>query len=859
MTTPAPDPEATARIDSDVRPTPRARAGEPQFAPGTIVAGRYRIAGILGSGGMGEVYRADDTKLGQPVALKFLPARLARDPILLERLHDEVRLGRQIAHPNVCRIYDIVESDGAHFVAMEFVDGEDLARLLRRIGRLAHDKAVDITRGIAAGLAAAHGKGILHRDLKPANIMIDSHGEARIMDFGLALGDADDSQDGVIAGTPAYMAPEQLQGDPATVQSDLYALGLVMYELFTGKRAHGARTLPERVRDSTSEITTPSDVIRDLDPAVERIILRCLSNDPAQRPRSAREVVHALPGGDPLAAALAAGETPSPRVVAAAGSEGSLKPAVAWSLVLLIVLEMTAVFAFTYFADAMRITGMTKPPEVQGDRARALLRELGIPPQPFDASGFELKMNRVVWMGKNDRRPGRWERLTRGLPVATFWYREEPEPMLDTSVGANPKPNMNEPPQHDAGSAAMELDARGRLVSLRAIPTAEWKPRPADWNALLAAAGLAGVAMTPAPPKLLPPTSDSRAAWTARHPDDGTPIRIEAAAWQGVPVFLRVTGPWDEQGELEAPFGGTFSLFFGTLMGVAVVLGAALAWRNLRMRRGDRSAALRIGVVLFVLQFLATMLSAEHEVDLLHEIRIVLLSLSNALLWASMFCLVYLALEPYVRRRWPDRLIAWVRLVGGNWRDPMVGRDLLVGIAAGLAFTLVIACATAYEEWFHTGEWSVAPYGGHLAVLGDTLAGTAHIADALLTGIVYGLSMMILLMFLTIVLRRRALAIGAYFVLNVAGFAFTGAELPMLPFYALTCAIGTFVIARYGLLAMATYQAVFLAIFVFPIPDGLAWYTARGLVAPLFVLAVAVWAFFTSLGGQRAFPALPEE
>src|SRR6185436_10796139 len=246
------------------------------------------------------------TKLDQPVALEFLPARLARDPILLARLHDEVRLGRQVSHPNVCRIYDIAEWEGAHFVAMEFIDGEDLARLLHRIGRLAHDKAVDIARGTAAGLMAAHAKGIVHRDLKPANVMIDSHGDPRITDFGLALS-ASDEQGGEISGTPAYMAPEQLQGSPATVQSDLYALGLVMYELFTGRRAHSGRTFPDRLRDLTSEITVPSSFIRDIDPAVERVILRCLANDPVQRPRSAREVIEALPGGDPLAAAMAAG------------------------------------------------------------------------------------------------------------------------------------------------------------------------------------------------------------------------------------------------------------------------------------------------------------------------------------------------------------------------------------------------------------------------------------------------------------------------------------------------------------------------------------------------------------------------
>jgi serine/threonine-protein kinase len=208
---------------------PHPRLPYEQFAPGSVIAGRYRIVSLLGSGGMGEVYRADDMKLGQQVALKFLPAVFARDAGLLESLHDEVRLGRQVSHPNVCRIYDIGEWEGAHYVAMEYVDGEDLGRLLHRIGRLAHDKAVEISRGLAAGLAAAHAKGILHRDLKPANIMIDGRGEPRITDFGLALASDESVDSNVVAGTPAYMAPEQFDGKAATVQSDLYALGLVLY------------------------------------------------------------------------------------------------------------------------------------------------------------------------------------------------------------------------------------------------------------------------------------------------------------------------------------------------------------------------------------------------------------------------------------------------------------------------------------------------------------------------------------------------------------------------------------------------------------------------------------------------------
>jgi len=180
-----------------------------RFAPGTLLDNRYRIVGLLGRGGMGEVYRADDLRLGQPVALKFLPEALGRDPVRLAQFHNEVRTARQVSHANVCRVYDIGEIGDQLFLTMEYVDGEDLSSLLRRIGRLPEDKALEIARQICAGLAAAHERGVLHRDLKPANIMLDGAGRVRLMDFSLAaVGAVTD----VRAGTPAYMAPEQLQG-----------------------------------------------------------------------------------------------------------------------------------------------------------------------------------------------------------------------------------------------------------------------------------------------------------------------------------------------------------------------------------------------------------------------------------------------------------------------------------------------------------------------------------------------------------------------------------------------------------------------------------------------------------------------
>ncbi|MHC4776910.1 MAG: serine/threonine-protein kinase, partial [Planctomycetota bacterium] len=181
-----------------------------RFEPGQRLGSRYRIVALLGQGGMGEVYRADDLELGQSVALKFLPQRVAADPAWLRRFRNEVRTARQIAHPNVCRIYDIAEEDGHVFLSMEYIDGEDLAGVLRRLGRPSREKAIEIARQICLGLAAAHENKVLHRDLKPANIMIDGRGRVRITDFGLA-GFLDElEQAKARAGTPAYMAPEQL-------------------------------------------------------------------------------------------------------------------------------------------------------------------------------------------------------------------------------------------------------------------------------------------------------------------------------------------------------------------------------------------------------------------------------------------------------------------------------------------------------------------------------------------------------------------------------------------------------------------------------------------------------------------------
>ena len=258
---------------------PEVAREDAQFAPGQMFAGRYRMVARIGRGGMGDVWRADDVILQTPVALKLI-ASTANEQA--GRILNEVRVARQITHPAVCRVFDVGNADGVVFFTMELVDGEDLAALVRRVGRLPSEKVNDIARQLCGGLAAAHAQGVLHRDLKPGNVLIDNHGRVRITDFGIAIWQAQPVSHS-LTGTPAYMAPEQrMLGATLSPQTDIYALGLVLYELLVGQhpfKLGGAGVPPAR----------PSSVVSNVDPQLERVIMDALSIDPIGRPASATE------------------------------------------------------------------------------------------------------------------------------------------------------------------------------------------------------------------------------------------------------------------------------------------------------------------------------------------------------------------------------------------------------------------------------------------------------------------------------------------------------------------------------------------------------------------------------------------
>jgi eukaryotic-like serine/threonine-protein kinase len=268
--------------------TPR-DAGHDAFSAGDVFAGRYRMISRIGRGGMGDVWRADDLVLGTAVALKLMRSTDASNRT---RILQEVRLARQITHPAVCRVFDVGEAGETMFLSMEFVQGEDLAALLRRTGRLTSERVLEIAHQLCAGLAAAHAEGVLHRDLKPANVLIDEDGRVRITDFGIAVATSDPRTQ-TVAGTPGYMAPEQLAGEPLSERTDVYALGVVLYELVTGQPYQRSR--PSAHRSSRHFLASA-----DIHPQLRRVILKAVCHDPAERPATVVEMAAALPAVDGL-------------------------------------------------------------------------------------------------------------------------------------------------------------------------------------------------------------------------------------------------------------------------------------------------------------------------------------------------------------------------------------------------------------------------------------------------------------------------------------------------------------------------------------------------------------------------------
>ena len=579
------------------------------------------------------------------------------------------------------------------------------------------------------------------------------------------------------------------------------------------------------------------------------MILRCLEPDPAGRPLSARVVAAALPGGDPLAAALAAGETPSPQMVADAGAVGTLRPAVAWALFAALVIGLTAIAAINDRVAIYRTELVRVSPDVLRTRARQILERAGWSAEPLDrAAGFAFDLDVSAQLAR-DPSAAQWRRAESGRPgLLRFWYRESDAWLIPWSLERYP--TSGDPPPSQPGATVM-LDRAGNLERLTIVsrPGTEVPSAatPSDWSGLFEAAGLRLSDFDPVDPSRVGPvSSDLRFAWIERAPQEpAMRRRVEAAAMGGRPVHFEIVSPY--------PPGTLFSIMplrgfvLLAVVVISLILAAALlARRNIRLGRSDKSAAFRIALFSFAL-FVPGYLFGVHHIPGIEE---VIQLLKVAIVWlayAAVFWLAYVAIEPLVRRRWPDLIVSSTRLLAGRLRDPLIGRDFLIGAALG---TATVVLGASHELWTSALELPrqglQLPYV--LAALYSAGQGIGQFAWILAIAVQDALGVMLLLLVLTIVLRRRWLATAAFFLIAVALLGIGGQSPVVVIAGAVLVAL---TVSRYGILAMAANTLFVLTATWFPLTLDLnAFYFASSFIPIVLLLGLAWCALYITLGGK---------
>ncbi len=840
-------------------------ANTDEIVAGTILDERYRILGLLGKGGMGEVYKAQDLKLDQTVALKFLPKELAKNPEALRRFIGEVRTARHVSHENVCKVFDIGEIDGKHFISMEFVDGDDLSQLLRRIGRLPTDKAIEISRQICMGLNAIHKTGILHRDLKPANIIIDSDGKARITDFGIAGFEQDVQGAEARVGTPAYMSPEQRSGKEVTQKSDIYSLGLLLYEIFTGKQAIDTDTLNKQITiHNTKNLNKSTAFGETIDPTVEKLIKRCTEDDPDKRPESAVLVALGLPGGDPLQVALEAGETPSPEMVAAAGKKGALKPVVAFGLLLATVVSFGIVMYWSSQYQIHSYTPLEKSPEVLRERAKTIIENLGYnDSETSNAHGFSLQTEYLNSSIKGKSQAPN-EKLRKGQPLLMyFWYRQSPEMLVPTD---SHKISENSPQFVEPKSIRVRLDALGRLVEMIAIPP-QIKPTTqndvTNWDLLFKEAGLDQTKFRETASKLVSPHySDESKAWEGTLADfEDIPIRIEAAGFKGKPVYFKIVMPWDKTlaKDNQITQARKQASNIGSLVGITLVIifvfgSVFISYHNLKVGRVDINGAAKVSVFCFLVQIVGYCISANHVTSVIGEFQILVNIISDSLFPSVILFLAYLAIEPFVRRWWSDLLISWNRLLSGDFRDPMIGRDVLIGALLGIFQASSFYLGGFLRDYLMSKQVTLTSGS-------QTLGGFSYTIEAILVGafaqqIVVGVGILLFLLMFYLLFRRKWIGtmvaiILITFLQSVNLFPVRGWTYVVLQLLVATILYSAY--ARFGLVTIIS-SLFFGSILNLEITfNSSRFYFANTLIVAVIGLGLAVYAFYISIAGGSFF------
>jgi serine/threonine-protein kinase len=825
---------------------------EKRFAPGTLIAGRYRVVEMLGRGGMGEVYRAEDLRLGEDVALKFLSPELADNPGRRARLVAEAKVARKLTHANLCRVHDFVEADGLWFLSMEFVEGEDLGALLQRIGRLSPEKALDVAQQLCLGLAAAHERGVLHRDLKPANVMLDVNGRVRLMDFGLAAFASEIAADDTRSGTPRYMAPEQLDGAEVTFKSDLFSLGIVLHEIFVGRRP-----APDYVSQTGLEV-----IATGVDPGVLRVISACLDPDPRRRPGSAIAVAAALPGGDPLAAAVRAGELPSPAMVAAAAAPFSVRKPMAVALAACAIAAMLLVATYSMTINPFLATSdWARAPDSLVDQAKDALKILGYPEKPrHEAAGIAVDEAYLEELRRTRSGADRWTPLREPQPAAaSVWWRGSPRSLA--TFGFVYLTTLVDPPVSD-GDVWARVSMSGALLALEARrPPAPGSGWPDDyaleqiWTQLFARAGLVRSEFYEVDARDVRAIGERKRAWEGRMGDGGAPVRVEGSSAGGAVASFTVIHPWHQAARSAAAPAAADPLVLAEeiVRTLAFVGFLAFAFRNLRRRRGDLRAATRLGAFLAICgtaYWLCQTQSIAGEAGLSWSLTH---GIGGALFGGVFGAAAYLAIEPFVRKRLPHLLVGSTRLFEGRLLDPVVGRDILAGAAGVLVLEVLVGITFGMSKLGI--DVSVPPRRIYESMgLYGLKGGIAELIWSFRLGPTMAAMLVGVFAALFAVLKRRRFAFWLTIVVGGILFAkhwvFESIALQVL-FGLLTATVGMFVLVRCGVLGAATFGALAYANSAIPLTfDPNAWYARAGAAYVVAFLVILIW-------GWRAATAKP--
>jgi hypothetical protein len=494
-------------------------------------------------------------------------------------------------------------------------------------------------------------------------------------------------------------------------------------------------------------------------------------------------------------------------------------------------------------------------------QSQELIARLGYTSRAKDhVSGFAYDYDFLGYLNKSQLSQSDWAAIFTQRPeVLLYWYRQSPGALIAQGVlGPTLTPGVvtsDDPPSMMAGMIKLWTDGEGRLQWFEAVPAEFEKDAPpqkptqaVDWSPLFAAAEIDPAQLRPATPLWASlAAGDTRVAWDGTWPGSGRPLHVEAAAWHGKPVFFQLTGPWSKPHRTLEQDEATPGHTFGIALTITITVGGLFfAWRNLSRGRGDRKGASRLACAVFVVQ-IAVFLCRAHFSGTSDDFLLMVMAISTALFGSGVMWLLYIGLEPYVRRNWPQTIISWTRLMAGRVRDPLVGRDVIAGVLMGMAWVIVYEVGLFLRmRWGQQPEFPVSEY-----LLGLREAVAMWLAVAV-NSILGTLMFFFVLVLLQVVVRNRWLA-ALLFVAIYTTPRVLNTQHPFVDFVVWLAIYGIAAIAvvRFGLIVLAI--ACFAANVLLNVPYSLDfsnWYTAHSLFIVLTFVAMGVWGFYNSLAGK---------